>query len=331
MRLYSIPVNGYKQAIIIDLSRGIYKIIPLLLYEILVNSRTTSVQSIKISFNNQYNEGIDKYFSLLEKEDFGMFTNDPSRFPPLKKQWFSPLKITNFICDFDETSTHSASDILNQLEEIGCEAIQFRVFCNLRTDFIEEIMHIADNSCISFIEIIGGWSEDLDIEELKNILNETSRIRRIILHSSPDNDLINLGSGAFDQKIIKLKLSITTHEYCGIIQESTFAVNISSYMEGLFHNSCLNKKLSIDVHGNIKNCPSMEHTFGHVKNTKLKDIFSVAELTNYWNITKEKIDICKDCEFRFICTDCRAFIQSKENILSKPAKCNYNPYEAEWS
>ena len=44
-----------------------------------------------------------------------------------------------------------------------------------------------------------------------------------------------------------------------------------------------------------------------------------------------KIHVCKDCEFRYICTDCRAYIEDPNDILSKPLKCGYNPYTAEWS
>ena len=51
---------------------------------------------------------------------------------------------------------------------------------------------------------------------------------------------------------------------------------------------------------------------------------------NTGSINKDLIDVCKDCEFRYICTDCRAYIQDKNNIYSKPAKCNYDPYNAEW-
>lgn len=32
-----------------------------------------------------------------------------------------------------------------------------------------------------------------------------------------------------------------------------------------------------------------------------------------------------------ICTDCRAYVEDPEDILSKPLKCGYNPYTAEWS
>jgi hypothetical protein len=51
----------------------------------------------------------------------------------------------------------------------------------------------------------------------------------------------------------------------------------------------------------------------------------------YWDINKDKIHVCKDCEFRYICTDCRAYVEDPEDILSKPLKCDYNLYTGEWS
>ena len=47
-------------------------------------------------------------------------------------------------------------------------------------------------------------------------------------------------------------------------------------------------------------------------------------------IKKENIDSCKDCEFRNICTDCRAYIEVPSNYHSKPLKCGYNPYTNVW-
>jgi hypothetical protein len=46
--------------------------------------------------------------------------------------------------------------------------------------------------------------------------------------------------------------------------------------------------------------------------------------------TKENIALCKDCEFRYMCTDCRAYIKDPNNIYSQPAKCTYNPFIAKW-
>ena len=91
------------------------------------------------------------------------------------------------------------------------------------------------------------------------------------------------------------------------------------------HNSCLNRKISIDVDGAIKNCPSMSQNFGNIENTTLKESLKHSDFKNNWNITKDQVSVCKDCEFRYICTDCRAYVEKPENNYSKPLKCGYDP------
>ena len=53
-------------------------------------------------------------------------------------------------------------------------------------------------------------------------------------------------------------------------------------------------------------------------------------LEKNWYIRKDNIDVCQNCEYRYICTDCRAFIKDPNNIFSHPLKCTYNPYIAKW-
>ena len=69
---------------------------------------------------------------------------------------------------------------------------------------------------------------------------------------------------------------------------------------------------------------------GNIKNSSLEDILAHPHLKKYWNITKDQIEVCKDCEFRYICTDCRAYLENPEDMYSKPLKCGYNPYTNEW-
>ncbi|GEN75154.1 hypothetical protein CHA01nite_08940 [Chryseobacterium hagamense] len=79
----------------------------------------------------------------------------------------------------------------------------------------------------------------------------------------------------------------------------------------------------------------MCQSFGNIENTTLEEALSKKDFKKYWNITKDDIEICKDCEFRYICTDCRAFteaaLRSDQGLdISKPLKCGYNPYTNEW-
>jgi len=102
------------------------------------------------------------------------------------------------------------------------------------------------------------------------------------------------------------------------------------FSESQVFNSCLNRKISIDKNGEIKNCPSMQTSFGNILKTSLLSVVNDENFKKKWAIGKDKIDICKDCEFRYICTDCRAYLKDSQNIFSKPLKCNYDPYTAKW-
>lgn len=74
----------------------------------------------------------------------------------------------------------------------------------------------------------------------------------------------------------------------------------------------------------------MKESFGNIKNITFQGALKAKDFKKYWNINKDKISVCKDCEFRHICTDCRAYIENPEDIYSKPLKCGYDPYTATW-
>jgi radical SAM protein with 4Fe4S-binding SPASM domain len=67
------------------------------------------------------------------------------------------------------------------------------------------------------------------------------------------------------------------------------------------------------------------------KSTTLRKALNLTDFKKTWGINKDQISICKDCEFRYICTDCRVFIENKDDIYSKPAKCGYDPYTTKWN
>jgi SPASM domain peptide maturase of grasp-with-spasm system len=120
------------------------------------------------------------------------------------------------------------------------------------------------------------------------------------------------------------------NHYCGAISQYNFSSTLETFTESQKHNTCLNRKISIDVNGKIKNCPSMTKSYGNIKDTTLAEALEKPGFKDMWYIHKDQIEVCKDCEFRHICTDCRAFIKDPNNIYSKPAKCSYDPYTATW-
>ena len=131
-------------------------------------------------------------------------------------------------------------------------------------------------------------------------------------------------------KIICVKDNITSSNDCGNIDFNYFFSNIYFFSESQYYNSCLNRKISIDINGEIRNCPSIKKSYGNIRDLSLNEVVNKAEFRVYWTMNKDQIEVCKDCEFRYACSDCRAFIKDPANIYSKPEKCSYNPYNAKW-
>ena len=74
----------------------------------------------------------------------------------------------------------------------------------------------------------------------------------------------------------------------------------------------------------------MKESFGNIKATTLVEALNKEGFKKYWNITKDKIKICQDCQFRYVCTDCRAYIEDPSDKYSKPLKCGYDPNTGKW-
>lgn len=104
-----------------------------------------------------------------------------------------------------------------------------------------------------------------------------------------------------------------------------------SFYSNHFYNSCWNGKIAITANGDIIPCIfARNDIIGNVK-----DVSSLEKLKKNiikkWSITKEEVMVCKDCEFRYCCHDCRPLAEGVAgNKKAKYPRCCYNPYDGEW-
>ena len=104
-------------------------------------------------------------------------------------------------------------------------------------------------------------------------------------------------------------------------------VEIFNFFYSKYYNPCLGHQVAIDTNGDIKPCLWFRERIGNISRDNLKDLIIAGKFDKYWEITKSKIETCKDCELRFNCDDCRVFtIKETGDLYSKSAHCNYDPY-----
>lgn len=106
-----------------------------------------------------------------------------------------------------------------------------------------------------------------------------------------------------------------------------FWTSQSSFNRNHFYNSCWNGKIAITSTGDIIPCIfARDDIVGNIKKDSMKSITD--NILKKWCITKDDIDVCKDCEYRYCCHDCRPLARGiNGNINSKYPRCCYNPYK----
>lgn len=326
--LYSncVLVNGFSRSVICDLQLQQIHYFPNSLYNLLNEHLGKTIEDIKSAYENKFDSTIEDYFRFLEEKECIFYTDYPERFPPLNLEWDYPHKISNAVIDYNDESGFDIISALNQLDDLKCKYIQLRFYSSVTKKKIIDILEYLKNkkSIISSVELYLKDSEWTFEGNIKDMFLKYPRLSECAVHSAKLKENISIGS----KYLIYTTQNLASESHCGRISMQYFSINLKTYTEAKNYNSCLNKKIAVDKNGEIKNCPSMKESFGNIEDTLLKDAINNKEFRKKWGIKKDQIDVCKDCEYRYICTDCRAY--TDENDYSKPLKCGYDPYTNTW-
>lgn len=309
-----IPVKGYNRSLLVDLQNGIPHLVPNDLIDYLDQTVKSEIDEYeKFILDNELGILIDLELS----ECFGSF---PTNYYPTSK-------INNAIFELNESSEWNIPSVLNQLDELGTQFLEVRFLDYLSLlNNLKTFQKYCDGKTIESIQIMVPYHEDLK-RFLDSALRERFfRLCTIVVYNAPFGFELEMNF----YNLVFTKQESISHENCGNVSIDSFVVNTQTYARNLNYNSCLAQKISVDKDGFICNCPSLSSKFGHANTTPLSEVFVQKAFQDKWKLTKDKVLICSVCEFRWICTDCRAFtIDEIEN--GKPSKCTYNPFISLWA
>jgi SPASM domain peptide maturase of grasp-with-spasm system len=322
-----IPVRGSRRSSICDLQNRRIKLIPNDLFNILTKFKGLPAPEIKRNFAPQSGKIIDEYFNALVEEGYGDWFKDPELFPEIDLSWRRPETVTNAIIDVTNRSNHGYQDIFSQLEELGCQAVQVRAYDPLSFEQLETILLAAESGRLRHLELIIGFHTELTTDSLIEFCLRHQVVSCVVVHSSPHRSKIM--AGLLPIPIVFDTYSVTP-DSCGEVSSGYFSPCLQHFTEALQFNTCLNRKISVAADGEIRHCPSMKDSLGNIRHTSLASAVNDPRLVQMSRITKDQVEVCRDCEFRYVCTDCRAYTLETGNHYSKPAKCAYDPYTATW-
>lgn len=318
-----ILTKGYAKSAIHDLDRGKSYAIPNEFYDILIDRNGFSV----LELASMLPDGFNDIVTFLLSNSLGIIIDiaDIGQFPRMNLEYLNPFKITNVIIDVENDLTHLKKFLQNCPFKI-IPSLQLRVFNkNMKIEELYPILAEIETKEINSLELYISHNAFQNADDFL-LLNSLTKLDILMVYGVEKK----MEHPNLRYAIFFITSNLVGCKDCGKISHEQFAINIKTFSEAQRFNTCLNSKLSIDINGDIKNCPSMLQSFGNIQVDELSEIVESESFKKLWYSSKDQIDVCRDCEFRYICSDCRAYLEQPENPLSKPLKCGYDPYKGIW-
>jgi radical SAM protein with 4Fe4S-binding SPASM domain len=120
--------------------------------------------------------------------------------------------------------------------------------------------------------------------------------------------------------------------FSGRIMEARFWTNRHAFQFNRRHNSCWAGKLAVTASGEVIPCIfARDLVIGNCLTKGLASVMHNKRLKEFWELTKDQVTICRDCEYRYACHDCRplAYAQGGD-LYAKSPRCLYDPYRGQW-
>lgn len=286
-------IKGYNRACIYDLKRKEYYLAP--------NSIDDLIRKVEGKSDNQIllkNEYEKEWFDFcIEKEFFFVVpASTYKNFLELSLVWKTPSIIISAIIDVND----NINKLLEYVDYLDCKHIMLK--CKT-------------------------------IDELDLLLNKE--------FSTTNFQSLDVILDYFDKAkadLIKSKFPIVNNIFPYIENNNklvTFNVNIQHFSEAHHFNTYFNRKVYIDNEGFIKNTPESDKEVVNINEIKSKEEFKKSILSmdfiDLWDAKKDLIDVCKDCEFRYMCVDNRIPNKRNNNSWYYKEECDYNPFINKWN
>ena len=330
-----IPVKGAEKSIIVDLQNFSFYEVPNLLFEILQHTKDKEVDEIKEFYKHEYDEGIDAYFQKFIDLKLGFHldsADELNEFPSLVLDWKTPYYVQAAVFEIDSNDRYDYLKVLRELIDLQLPSVLFHFVNHCKAIDIVDITSALDQSIIKTCDLFVSF-EYLEEEMMDELLKNHERIRRLVLINTPKD----LDQDGFYQKYpLKDKIQLTSKN----IDPNVYADNISIenfkflqtyFAEAQTYNVALNKKISFDKKGNIKNFLSHNQIFGNIHIDDWQKIYQSSVFQEKWLVSNDQIIKCRDCQFRYGCFSNSDLAKNDNEEWEKLQLCSFDPYSSSWN
>lgn len=333
------PVKGHAASAIYDLTRGRISTFPSEYYPFIAAFRQQRLGEILDAQTEDDRGAFLEFLEFLLDNEYAALLADPGMFPAISSSWDAPGVLEDAIIDVDARH-HDYGKLIAELDALGCQHLQVRSYSRVfGISDLAALARLCHGTSIQTLQAILAYDPGQSDDDYAAVVLGCPRLIGLSLHSADAERriVVDRGTRGSATALTSVEIMLTpkaleSHLDCGTITVGALLVPSRPTFNELQHfNGCLNRKLSIDADGHVRNCPAMARSFGHHRDVALSEIAAQAAFQRAWRVRKDEIEVCRDCPYRYACTDCRAFLVDPAAEHGKPLKCGYDPYTDSWT
>jgi SPASM domain peptide maturase of grasp-with-spasm system len=334
-----VPVKGSRVSALYDLTRKSISTFPSEYFPLFESFRTKRLGEILCEFSPEDRASVLDLLEFLLSNEYATMVDGFDRYPEIPTAFHEPGLIHNAIIDV-RSQHHDYRKIVEALDRLGCQHLQVRSYSTLfGLRHLEELAGLCRGTSIQSLEGVLHHEPGLRDDDYVRTVSANRILPGLIVHSAEQDKSIRVdyGTSGSSSQLIVVEIRMTRGRIescldCGTIRRGELLPPSTRTTNELrLFNGCLNRKLSIDEDGCVRNCPAMGTSFGHHQAISLTEVATSSAFQRAFRMRKDDIQVCRDCPYRYACTDCRAFLEDPEAEHSKPLKCGYDPYTDSWS
>lgn len=334
-----VPVEGAAASAIYDLTRGRISTFQSAYYPFFELFRRHRLGDLLDALSEDDRASFLEFLQFLVDNEYVCMMDDPSAFPGIPSSWEAPCVIQDAIIDVD-AQHHDYGKIVAELDALGCQHLQVRSYSRrFGASSLAALAGLCHGTSIQTLQAILAHEPERSDDDYAAVVTNNRIVTGLSVHSADEDRRIVVDRGARGSSaaLTEVEIRFTTkalesHLDCGTITtRGLLAPSTPTFSELHHFNGCLNRKLSVDASGHVRNCPAMGTSFGHHADVSLSEVAAQAGFQQAWRARKDEIQVCRDCPYRYACTDCRAFLEDPDGEDGKPLKCGYDPYVDSWT
>ncbi|MDR2836493.1 MAG: hypothetical protein LBV69_09960, partial [Bacteroidales bacterium] len=256
-------VKGFSRSCAVDTLQKKYYFVSNKFAAISIKINHKKVENAKSVLDKDNYEFFIEWCKILKDKNLFCLSDNKLTYNNIDLIYNFPSQITNSIIIYKKSIFKS---IVNQLFILNCNNFQLFIENIISFSELESLLLIFDNSICQDIQIVMPFrNEFLEKEKWYVFFEKHKRLQSVIVANSPEENCISM-----DKLNVNFVLFVTetmAFNSCGEIHPMMFTINLPFFTESQQHNTCLNRKICIDVEGNIKNCPNMQENYGNIADT----------------------------------------------------------------